>query len=113
LLQCERFLPTWKRPLESYFPLRPPQPMKEAERQDVEANFIGLVDFVIKHMGERPKDPDELAKVLLAIAMHYVPQPVLETFTSIERENVEKYFSVHIGQALDTLRQSDNARWKN
>jgi hypothetical protein len=118
LLQCERFLPTWKRPLESYFPSRPPEPMKkEAEPSpqhgDGEANFIGLVDFITKQMDGAPKDPDELSKLLLGICLHYVPKPVLEAFTIIERENVEKYFSVHISQALATLRQSENCAWKN
>jgi|SRR5580704_122386 transposase-like protein len=117
LLQCERFLPTWKHPLSSYFPSRPPQPMrKEAEpcRQDnAEAGFIHLVDFITKHMGEVPKDPDELSKLLLAICLHYIPRPVLSAFTSIERENVQRYFAVHIAQALDTLRQSENCAWKN
>ena len=90
---------------------------KEAElrRQadDVEAGFIHLVDFVTKHMGERPKDPAQLAQLLLGVCLHYVPKQTLDAFTTIERENVEKYFSAHIGQALETLHESENCAWKN
>jgi hypothetical protein len=83
------------------------------QADDVEAGFIHLVDFVIKHMGEVPKDPDQLAQLLLGVCLHYVPKCVQSAFTIIERENVEKYFSVHIAEALNTLRQSESCGWEN
>lgn len=87
------------------------EPRRQAD--NVAASFIHLIDFVTKHMGEVPKDPDQLAQLLLGVCLHYVPRSVLDGFTTIERENVEKYFSVHIAEALTTLRQSDNCAWKN
>jgi hypothetical protein len=117
--QCERFIGNSKIPLDSYFPQKWPESKlgKKAEEgsrvDDTEANFIGLVDFITKHLDEAPQEPSEMARLLLNICLHYVPRQVLNSFTNIERQNVERYFSAHIGQALATLRQSENCAWKN
>jgi transposase-like protein len=100
-------------PMLSVFPQRHFDPKLAGPPDDAEASFIQVVDFIIKHMGERPKDPDQLAQLLLGVCLNYVPKPVLDAFTNIERENVQRYFAAHIAQALNTMRESENCAWKN
>jgi transposase-like protein len=112
LLQCEKFLPTWKHPLSSYFPSRPPEPMKP--QQGGEEGFIQLVDMLSKiFKDELPAEETARARLLTGLCFRFVPRETASTFTRQQQDQTIEYFQGHILAAMTALRESENARWKN
>ncbi len=74
LLSCERFLPSWRAPLESYLPSRSPLPIKRpalGDANDTEANCLKIIDVISKCLGNTfPEDAGPRAELCTEIAVH-------------------------------------------
>lgn len=120
LLRCERFLPTWKHPLSSYGPSRPPQPIGRhipADREqhdEMTALLLRLVDKICARFLSGalppPANDDNFVKALSTIIIPSEGSPDLQ---GCPRDAVRKNFETHLHQAIGLLRASQQSAWTN
>jgi hypothetical protein len=106
LLKCERFLPSWRTPLTSYFPSRPPKPMK-AQQDGPESLTLQLVDKVCRRFlnGALPA-PAKENNFIQALSVIVIPEDGSPDLNQCPREAVRQNFEARLHEAIDTLRQA-------
>jgi hypothetical protein len=106
LLQCERFVPSWRTPLSSYLPSRPPQPMTESGStpQQCEALALYLVDTVQRAAGKLPDDAQVVKVCVWVVATIYSRENPAVHIGATELEKIQTVFAPYLAEAVTTLR---------
>lgn len=97
VLKCEKFLPTWKTPLSSYFSSRPPRSLKEQRylRRLGTPSMEDLARIIIERHGilcDGKLPHDESAEILCAATLESVP--CLRAASEAERDHFGRQLRV-------------------
>lgn len=98
VLACETFLPTWKRPLESYFPSRPPRPIRKRASEDGTASasrFLELLSRIFP--GGLPVPAEHDSYLVAALLFAFEKSFGLQDLSSLRGR---------VSEAVSTLRQA-------
>jgi hypothetical protein len=108
LLQCERFLPSWRTPLSSYLPSRPPQPMSGSTPQQREALALYLVDMVNRATGRFPETEKIIEICTLIVAAIYSRENPAVHIGAAELQRIQTSFEPHLLNAIDATRIAES-----
>jgi Homeodomain-like domain len=112
VLKCERFLPSAKNPLQSYFPSVPPQPMN-TEHDAVPLMFQLVHKICTRFLdGKLPTPAHEADFVHVASSIAVSPEGSVD-LNGFARSVVLEFFEQQLRQAIGEMRRSQDVRWQN